>query len=369
MAWTERYMDAATSGGGDGTTTATSGANAAWTLAEAIAAVTGSGVRINVKAGTYAQTTNNRTLAGAGIDTAPVWWRGYNTTPGDLDEGANLTKPSITFGNASLTIGGSHQWFTGINVTSARTTTAAVISSGGYNRIVRCRMENTNAASASRAFQFATAGNGFIRACYLKTTSSAGGGSSSVSSFWRNCVFDSGDFGLALSGTPSHIVTGCLFINQVSYGIGFSGTGITVCERNTFYNTPIGVDYSGSVIGSTNSANIYSVCSTAGIRNSTGGDLNRTERNNNLFHSCTANESGWGDSPSFGTQTDSSSPFTNAASGDFSIISTSNAKGTGAGLLENQSYTSYLDIGAVQRQEPSSSGAGIPGNLGGGILQ
>jgi len=78
----------------------------------------------------------------------------------------------------------------------------------------------------------------------------------------------------------------------------------------------------------------------------------------NLFHSNTSGETnGFGDCPQFSNQTDASSPFTNAAGGDLSLVDTSNAKANGVpGLFENQSYTSYLDIGAVQRQEPSGGG-------------
>jgi hypothetical protein len=78
----------------------------------------------------------------------------------------------------------------------------------------------------------------------------------------------------------------------------------------------------------------------------------------NLTHSNTSGaENGFGDWPAMSAETDGSSPFTNAASSDFSVVSTSNAKANGApGKFENQSYTSYLDIGAVQREEAGGGG-------------
>src|SRR3954470_24403874 len=105
MAWTERYIDSASSGG-DGTTNATSGANAAW--ASFSAAITGIGAgpasvptRINVKAGTYPSAGSILTFNTAGATTAPVWWRGYKTTPGDQDSNnvavSGTDIPAVTF--------------------------------------------------------------------------------------------------------------------------------------------------------------------------------------------------------------------------------------------------------------------------------
>src|SRR5688572_31804779 len=105
MAWTERYVSVAGGGAHDGTSEAD-----AWTLADAIAAY-GTGQRINVKAGTYANTTTGRTFATAGTTTAPIWWRGYNTTIGDLDDVVDgaASGPQITFTTGLMTISGAHQ--------------------------------------------------------------------------------------------------------------------------------------------------------------------------------------------------------------------------------------------------------------------
>src|SRR3712207_3595128 len=130
MAFTERYVRADAPGGGDGTTDSNAGANAAWTLAEAITNVA-AGHRVNVKAGTYATTTTARTMSTAGTTTAPIWWRGYKTTPGDMDgtvshgtfaSGAEI--PVFTFTTAALTFSGAHQIVANIDVQGARTTGA-----------------------------------------------------------------------------------------------------------------------------------------------------------------------------------------------------------------------------------------------------
>ena len=62
--------------------------------------------------------------------------------------------------------------------------------------------------------------------------------------------------------------------------------------------------------------------------------------------------------------------FTNAAGADFSIGSSSPAKAAGfPGAFLGSSSTGYLDIGAVQRQEPAGGGATTtkPANMRGGM--
>src|SRR3954469_22755033 len=98
MAWTERYVRSDAAGSGDGTTNTNSGGTGAFTLAEAIThSTTNTGIRYNVKAGTFANTTTSRTFSGAGTTTAPNWWRGFNATIGDIDTDNTLTKPAWTF--------------------------------------------------------------------------------------------------------------------------------------------------------------------------------------------------------------------------------------------------------------------------------
>src|SRR5947209_5818710 len=103
MAWTERYVDINADGLGNGTTTATSGINGAWTWAQMLTGAS-SGQRVNVKSGTYSRSTNGDTFSNAGTTTAPIWIRGYNTTAGDIDTNFALSSPAITYTSGQFKI-------------------------------------------------------------------------------------------------------------------------------------------------------------------------------------------------------------------------------------------------------------------------
>lgn len=108
MALTERYVRADAAGGGDGTTDANSGANGAFTLAEAITDVNTPrvGYRYNIKAGSYSG-LSTIAITGDGTATSPNVFRGFSTTPGDATIGRasgglvdTSNMPTLTF-NAS----------------------------------------------------------------------------------------------------------------------------------------------------------------------------------------------------------------------------------------------------------------------------
>jgi hypothetical protein len=133
MAYVERYMDASSSGG-DGTTSATGGANAAW--ADFGAAISGVGAgpaasptRINIKAGTYANTTTGRAFNTAGAAAFPVWWRGYKTTIGDQDANnvavAGTDIPLVTFTTGQVTVTASTRCSAASSPEGRRDTTRA----------------------------------------------------------------------------------------------------------------------------------------------------------------------------------------------------------------------------------------------------
>ena len=71
-AWIDRYVAADASGGNNGETP-----SAPWTLAEAISNKSDH-QRVNIKRGAY-------TRANSTVNESNYWWRGYQYTPGDLD--------------------------------------------------------------------------------------------------------------------------------------------------------------------------------------------------------------------------------------------------------------------------------------------
>ena len=385
MAWTERYVRDDAAGGGDGTTNTNSGGTGAWTLAEALAAYA-SGQRVNVRAGTYANTTTSRTFGTAGTTTAPVWWRGFNTTPGDIDTDNTLAKPSITFTTGVMIVSAAHQMFSALSISGAATSVGQVQITNATTvgvRFHRCRIECTGTNANSSAFGFNNSPNGGLTFsnCWLKATSSANGvlgGSNGAGTNWsvilHSCVIEGGGDGVRMTGTTGTnqlVAVGCIFDSCGSDGVEIAGanSGMHLIDRCTFYNCGgDGVRVSATITGLlavTNS--IFSQNGGYGINNSTGTNTNIIKRMRNLYYSNTSGtENGFGDNSSFSDQTDSASPFVGASSDNFSLVASSNGKANGApGGFENfSSTTGYLDIGAAQRREHSAAARFILG-LGG----
>jgi hypothetical protein len=369
MAWTERYVRSDAAGGGNGTTDTNSGANGAWTLAEGITNAA-AGMRLNVKAGTYANTTTTRTFATAGTTTAPVWWRGFKTTAGDQDTNntavAGTDIPSLTFSTGQFVVSGNHHILSNFNVNSACTTTGGALSwTGAVGAIYRCRIENTAASGNACALNIQTNGYVSVVGCWLKATSSA---NVVIFASSRNsligCVAEGGLRGV--SATASH--------NLIAYSIFDSTAGDSVLANasdlfvvNCSFYAPTG---NGVAIDATTGvvvANCYfenvNQASKAGI-NSTGGSINSVRSIGNAFFNCTANTTNITESFSiFNNGTLGSAAFTAPASDDFSIGTVARAIGFPGAFETESSFAGYLDVGAVQRQEPAGGGGGTSGGF------
>lgn len=358
MAWVERFVRADAAGGGDGTTDANSGANGAWTLAEAIAAYA-AGQRINVRGdvGTYANTTTSRTFATAGTTIAPVWWRGFNSTPGDLDNDPVTAKPLLTFTTGQFIASATQQIFSSLSLLGTANTSSLLVVTGGGCKFDRLRVENQGTNANSRAVNnLTTSANTFTR-CWFKSASTANEVVlSSVGLTCQGCTLTGGGNGIAAS---SALTVGlCTFVDLGSNGITTSTASTLFVQGCSFWSCGMdGIEL--AVVAATTLPAMISNCIFAenagyGINNSTGANTNNIMRLHNLFYSnSSGTENGFGDSPSLAEQIDVVSPFGAASTGYLNVADNSNAKRNGLpGLFENQLYTSYLDIGAVQRQEP-----------------
>jgi len=363
MAWTERYVSVAGGGAHDGTSEAN-----AWTLAEAIAAPYAAGQRINVKAGTYANTTTTRTFGVAGTTTAPIWWRGYNATIGDLDSDFATAKPAITFTTGVFDCTGSFHLFSNLDISGAQTTAAQFRTRTGTNNYIdRCRIECTSASANGRALSLSSR-SGITRS-WLKCTSSANVIDAGAADLYiaGNALIN-GASGVAISGAQRVTIAFNTFVDQGADGINCPSGAMLWILSNSFYSPASdGIDFNTAMaIAGVIANNIFSECGGYGINNSTAANTATILRlHNDFYNNTSGNENGFGDFPSLGEQTESSSPFLSAT--DLSLIAGRNAIANGfPGLFENQTYTSYLDIGAVQKL--GTGGGGTPRLIDKGLI-
>jgi hypothetical protein len=370
MAWTDRYVRDDAAGGGDGTTNTNSGANGAWTLAEAITNVT-AGTRVNVRNGTYSNSTTVRTLAVAGTTSAPIWWRGFNTTIGDIESDNALTKPLIDFTTGNFVITVAFNYFTNLRFNSAATTasspgTVCTSSAGNDAAFWGCRFTNTAANANSYALNL-TGQRNLVRACFMTATSSAtclrqatGGGSV----FYGNYI-GGGNIGVSSGGGASMIAN--VIDDPASHGISADAGGILA--NNSIYSAGgDGIRIASTTAGAIVANNVIANSSGWGI-NFSSGTNGASRLFSNVYRSNTSGEVNqlaedwrWVET-SLG-----SDPWTNAASDDFSLVSAAKALGL-PGVFENQSFIGYMDPGAVQRQEPAGGGGLLrhPGMSGGAL--
>lgn len=367
MAWAERYVDASAAGGGTGTSTGDP-----WTLLEAFSN-TAAGMRVNIKAGTYTL-TSQQTVPAVGSQTDPVWWRGYVTTPGDLDgklSSAPTDSTGIPLIQTNNNIVQSSNYFTGSGLSFLLTSgNRSYLNNGSQGVYVNCKFRK-NAASNS-ASVFGTSGRDFFsfhacefvvdgqistslvsvdigamfHSCVFKSevVQSSSGATSASGNRWSTyvgCVFDNLYCGLKAPSGGSIAVIGCTFVDMVDYGIsvpqGCQGANIT---GNYFSN--IGGFVIGNSTGTT-PADAWSDCLIAtNVYQNVGGQLENVANDRQ-----------------FTALTDASDSFTDSSSGDYSLTSSSAGYEYGLKDLWGIGSTDYTDIGAVQHQGGSGGGTTV----------
>lgn len=364
MAWTKRYVRADAAGSGDGTTNTNSGANGAFTLAEAIThSTTNTGVKYITVAvgGTFANTTTSRTFSGVATATAPNWWAGCNTAEDDCLTSPTLARPQITFTTGAMSVTGTHQRFSGIDWTGSRT--AGVPFAGNAVTILfdDCLFNATGVNANSSAWSTTNAaGCYFLRCGFTATTTatqcvnfSAGtgnnrmaycwveGGASGVNGngansqdYYRTVFYGSAGVGLT-AGSGTRSIRGCVVYNNTSDGIKISGLSLTLdlVDNILASNGGWGINQASGA-----NANIYSAFNS--YRTNTSGTI-----------------TGLGDVPDLFAVTLSADPFVNAAGRDMTLAAASNGKAQGGPLWmvtpagRGIPSATYNDPGAFQHQD------------------
>lgn len=301
--------------------------------------------------------TANRTISMAGATTTPLWFSGYNTTPGDLDNDTtnSLAKPIWTF-NATfgLSSTGTHQLYTSLSVAGNRSNFIWQINATAPVRLLRCRIENVSSNASAHTFTPNGSAHS-IQYCWFKapTTGTSNGVVDTLgASYVYGCIAEGG--GLAgFSGTSNGVVyTNCVCLNNTGVGI-LATTGAFKASGCTIYNsTSDGIKWSGTP--TTGGAHItdclFNICGGYGINNASGTNTNNVFRYGNKFFTITSgNENGFGDSPAF-LEVSSASSLVRSST-DMTPIG--NALDLLGNIFENQSYKTYAPAGAIV---PASSG-------------
>jgi hypothetical protein len=317
--------------------------------------------RINTKAGTYsALTTVNWGINGT--TTFPHWWRGYNTTPGDLDNDTtnSLAKPLFSFAaNQNFTYTAAFGLMTGLSlVGNINGNLLANTSSTG--RIMRCRFENQSSGANAVA---ATGGNNNVFAfCWFKCPTTANAVVTMVETTFIGCVAEGGIAGYAPS-TRSPRFYQCTSMNALTNGFKYSTGSIFMANCTVSNCGGDGVAITGVTAGSSGyiMSCLFRTCGGWAINNSSGTNLTMTQIALNDYYNCSSgNVTGFGDSvTNFWEQTDSADPI--VSSSNLSLVAGAHALNNGfPGIFENESYISYVDCGAVQGPHIGGSGPLVP---------
>lgn len=337
------------------------------------------GALVWVKAGTYGNTS-----------TITVWnnnqltLRGYNTTRGDITLSSQLTRPLITTATNSTIL---------VNVNCAGVDRVTVYEnldfsntastrSFGFNaecsrsiiRLINCRLDGF-----SNAFQgnFAVNWNwSWLELFYVEIKNSTGVGIFNSNNgdrtnriILRWCyIHDNASHGISISAEPIEIHSSIIESNGGSGLFSTNGVNSAIIHNSTFaLNTGSGIDVSA---GTSIQDGRYGLHITNSVFDSNGAFGVSAPSGNgiqvNAYNAYRNNTSGARNnfSAGVGDVTLTADPFTNAASGDFSLNSTS---GGGAALKAVGfpgvivTSTGFNSIGAVLPGASSTTSTiGIP---------
>lgn len=325
----------------------------------------------NIKKGTYANTTTNRTINMTGTATSPYWVRGYDTTPGDCDTDLTKERPVISFTTGVFTPSTNSIW-SSLNITSAAS--AATVTTGNITfNAFRCQFLNTGTSTSSIGITANGAGV-VIQDCYISTASTsnlamnhgsngkvirctmraAGGGafSSNGTPTLIDCNLSSvSNVGINLpTNGASFFVSGCTIRGCGSHGIAVGGAAATPAAGSAIVDCVI-----------TNNGG-------SGIRYNNATATNNVFRSGNTFYGNSSGEETWvGDHPNLYKITEPSDPLPNAGSGDFALTSGASGRAVSWPFEGLASTTSYADRGAIQHQD-SGGGAVNRGIMTGGRI-
>ena len=369
MAWTDRYVDAAAAGGGTGTSSADP-----WTLAEAVSN-SAAGMRVNIKAGVY-EVTSSISTSFAGTHSDAVWWRGYTSTPGDLDDKFLANKitgtdlPQIKSVSGSVVLNNSYFNISGLAFTTSSGSYPAV-----YDRRIRswaknCRFHHegtfgdvVSSTNSSTYLRYLSCEFRGYQAEITHASKSLVGGRNG--SQFIGCLFhcDTANSAYGVNANGSYIsIINCVFYNLKSAYYAWFPAYITNNTIIDMSQDAIAISYSAaSSLGQIDATANYHIVSNyfANVSGYCIGGFATTQQNgslliaNNAFYNSPNRLQYTGDAPEFDSVSDSSDSFVDSTNSNYELTSSSAAYANGLGRFWSFPTTSYADIGAIQHADPA----------------
>lgn len=304
---------------------------------------------VHVKSGTY--TMSAVSLAKDGTATSPIAIKGYNVTRGDNPAFAN--QPVLAFAGNASTFGNFWHLY---NV-SVTTTSANGLSFGSNGLAYNCGSNNSSGTAGRIALGHNA--NSMAAACDLQSANGTALNTTQTRTrSFGNYIHDSNKGATVTGSVEGNVVAFCI-IESCGTAIEL-GSGADACTiiNNTMYgaSSPTGT---GINLLATTSFSLMIMNNTisgfaTGISAAALTDSNFCDWNN--FYNNTTNRTNVTAGPN---DTALDPGFVDAPNGNFAIGADLKAKGY-PGAFPSALSTGYLDLGAVQRQEPAGgSGGGI----------
>lgn len=344
MAFTERYVTSAASGGGAGTE------GDPWTWAESLSTAA-AGDRVNIQSDS-GYSISGGTLSAAGTINSRIIFRGYNSTIGDLENQGRNADGSINTTNfpvlttTAAFVPSNYSTLQNLNITGSIAASILNGSAPDFTFAIECKIQNTLSSTSARAGEGDTSST-FIN-CDFECTQTTHGDvfTSDLDAYLIGCRFignSSGTF--AWCSIREGSVVGCAFINKGTKGtsrglvLETAGTAEQLVMNNTMYNFDIPIALPNAAFTGATPIfvnNHFTDCND-GINNLFSGTADTTiVEVNSRTRDNTTNRIGLGDSLNIGEiTTDTGGPetdYVDAANGDITLISSAPAVDAGSGL-------------------------------------
>jgi hypothetical protein len=310
----------------------------------------GDAYRLNIKAGTYNEGSAVHSTNLAGQQATPFWIRGYRTAIGDIDSEdindwvAGTDLPHFVYTTGSLTFSGGWIRCRGLSLYAESTGLATLRASSDSFYAERLICESGSILPALRMHGGCVLSKLIGGAACASVVHLDG----STLPVLYDCYISGGVNGVLVSSSSSIsncLITGCsqdAVTIDTSCGLVLDGCTIHDIGRD-------GVRISSSPLRTVITSNIFSECAGTGINQTSLAGPNYIHKLFNLFYDNGADETATDDNPALFSQTDLVTPFTDAAGGDFGLVSTSNGRDNGGpATVVGTINDTYLDIGAVQ---------------------